>query len=53
MQEQAKNKKADFATKYRRMTDKEDLENAYEDLKDKIERVTINSQADVGPAVEL
>ena len=43
MQEQAKNRKADFATKYRQMTETEELEDAFEDLKERIEFITINA----------
>ena len=53
MQNQAKNKNADYASKYRQMTETEDLEEAFEDLKERIEFLTINAQADVGPAIEL
>ena len=42
----------DYETKFSEMTD-EDLEEAFEDLKEKIEYRTTNPEADVGPAVEL
>ena len=35
------------------MNETEDLEDAYEDLKEQIEFITINFQADVSRAVEL
>ena len=53
MQQEAKNKNVDYATKYSQMTKTEDLEEAFENLKEKIEFMTINTQADVGPPVEL
>ena len=42
-QREAKNKNVDYATKYRRMTESEDLEDAFEDLKERIEFITINA----------
>ena len=42
MQEEAKNKKVDYATKYRQITETEDLEDAYDILKEKIEKMTTN-----------
>ena len=43
MQKEAKNKNVDYATKYRQMTETEDLEDAFEDLKERIEFITINA----------
>ena len=42
-QREAKNKNVDYATKYRQMTETEDLEDAFEDLKERIEFITINA----------
>ena len=42
MQKEAKYKKVDYYRKYRKMTDKEDFEDAFEDLKENIEKMTIN-----------
>lgn len=52
MQKDAKKKSATFETKYRQMTQTE-LEDEFEDLKEKIEYMTINSKAEVDEAVEL
>ena len=53
MQKEARNKNVDYATKYSQIAKTEDLEEAFENLQEKIEFMTINAQADVGPAVEL
>lgn len=53
MQNIAQNKDANYAAKYSQMTQVEDLEEAFEDIKEKIEHITVNAQADVGPALEL
>ena len=53
VQKEAKNQGVNYATRYRQMTQIEELEDAFEDLKERIESATINAQADVGPAVML
>ena len=53
MQMEAKKKSADFATKYSQMRETEELEEAFEVLKEKIEFMTINTMPDVSEAVEL
>ena len=40
-------------SKYRQMTEAEDLEEAFEGLKERIEFLTINARADVGPVIQL
>ena len=42
MQKEAKNKNVDYATRYRQMKETQDLEEAFEDLKEEIEFVTMN-----------
>ena len=42
MQKEAKNENVDYATKYRQITETEDLEDAYDILKEKIEKMTTN-----------
>ena len=53
MQNIAQNKDANYAAKYSQMTQVEDLEEAFEDIKEKIEHITVNTQADVALALEL
>ena len=43
MQKEAKHKNVDYATRYSQMTKTEDLEEAFENLKEKIEFMTINT----------
>ena len=50
---ETKNKNVDHAAKYSWMTKTEDLEDAFENLKERMEFLTINTQADVGSVVEL
>ena len=52
IQKETKKKSAACGTKYQQMTQTE-LEDVFEDLKEKIEYMTINSKAEVGEAVEL
>ena len=54
MQMEAQTKSAACEARYWQMArSPRDLEDAYEDLKERIEQMTVNPQLDMGPAVDL